>query len=71
MRVIKNKISELEYEIEETSEEEELMELGQTIVMLSRNALENIVLFRRTTPIFDRAFVFKGNVSLLNNFVGL
>lgn len=64
MRLMKNKIAELEYEIEDTEEEDELKELGQTIVMLSRKALEYIVLFRRTTPIFDRAFVFKGNVSI-------
>lgn len=61
---MKKKISELQYEIDDTSEEEELERLGQTIIVLSKNALENIILFQRSTPIFDHTFIFKNNVSM-------
>lgn len=46
MKVIKTKISELEYEIEDTSEEEELEKLGQNIVSMSKKVIEIILIFK-------------------------
>ena len=64
MKLLKSKISELEYEIEDTSEEEELQSLGEKIVVLSRMVLQDIKAFQESTPIFNRTFIFKNNVSL-------
>jgi hypothetical protein len=68
MKIMKAKIRELGYELEETEDENELRELGEKMVSTGKTVLENIFAFRKITPIFDKIFVFEGKVSIFLKF---
>ena len=60
MKVIKQKVQELSYEIDETEDEEELRGLGERLVSVGKDILEHIFKFRKASHIFDRVFIFNG-----------
>jgi hypothetical protein len=64
INLLKGKISEIEYDLEDSDEEFELQKLGEEIVKLSKEAIEGIGEFRESSPIFDSTFIFKNNVRI-------
>lgn len=69
MRTLKKMVEDFDYEIDETSDEEELEHIGQSIVILGKQIIDHVTGLRNTSSIFNKTFVFKSNVILLMNLI--